>query len=116
MNQMQCVGWWEQSGLGRQSMSNLQLTFSDGTIFGGGTDMVGDFEMKGELRDDEIYLHKQYIGQHAIEYHGVSIGEGAYSGIWICHGIPGGKWFIAFVRSSESGTASIDKVQEIGGS
>ena len=115
MNQMQCVGWWEQAGYGRQPMDDLRLTFSDGAIFGSGTDMIGDFQMRGELKDDKIYLHKQYIGQHAIEYHGASIGEGAYSGIWSCDGIPGGNWFIAFVRSSESANASTSNVQEIGG-
>jgi len=96
-------------------MSDLQLTFSNGRIFGRGIDMVGDFEMHGELVGDKIYLHKQYTGKHAIEYHGMSIGEGAYKGTWSCYGYPGGNWFIAVVRFSEAANDLTSEVKEIDG-
>lgn len=71
--------------------------------------MVGNFEMDGALEEDRIYMRKQYIGKHVIEYHGLSVGEGAYTGTWTCFGLPGGKWFIGIVRAAAS-----SDVQEIG--
>ncbi|PNY36337.1 hypothetical protein C2E31_13475 [Rhodopirellula baltica] len=109
MAQFHCSGWWEQDGYGRQPMSDFQLSFTNGRIFGSGTDMVGDFEMEGVLEEGKIYLRKQYIGKHEIEYHGISVGEGGYTGIWSGLGYPGGKWFIGVIRS-----ASASDVQEIG--
>ena len=113
MVKMECSGWWEQVGYGRQAMWDLQLTFTNGRIFGSGTDVVGPFEMNGELQEVKIYLLKQYIGRHAIEYHGLSIGEGAYSGTWSYHGYSGGKWFIAVIRHTGTTEDSSGTVQEI---
>ncbi len=113
MARLQCSGWWEQTGFGRQPMKDLQISFSNGRIFGQGTDIVGDFELDGSIDQEMIYLCKQYIGQHRIDYHGTSIGEGAYTGKWSCYGIPGGNWFIGIIRSADTTEALTHDVQEI---
>ncbi len=77
------------------------------------TDIVGDFELDGSIDQEMIYLCKQYIGQHRIDYHGTSIGEGAYTGKWSCYGIPGGNWFIGIIRSADTTEALTHDVQEI---
>lgn len=84
-------------------MEDLRLQFSDGQLSGNGTDIVGDFVFQGTLTDDRVFLLKQYIGQHQIEYHGTSDGEGVYFGVWNCHGIPGGNWSIRILAVEESG-------------
>lgn len=81
-------------------MHELQLAFEDGRVAGSGTDIVGDFELRGEIYEDKIYLRKQYIGQHTIDYPGVSMGEGGYGGQWSCHGFSGGNWFIRVLRQA----------------
>lgn len=102
MGHVQCSGWWEQAGLGRQPMRDLVLSFAEGQIAGTGVDIVGEFELRGRLVGEVIFLRKQYIGQHVIEYHGLSVGEGAYTGMWTFDGRPGGNWFIGVVASRGS--------------
>ncbi|MCA9105783.1 MAG: hypothetical protein KDA83_10180 [Planctomycetales bacterium] len=99
MGHVQCSGWWEQAGLGRQPMRDLVLSFAEGQIAGTGVDIVGEFELRGELHGDKMYLRKHYIGSHVIEYHGLSVGEGGYTGVWTSHGEAGGNWFIGIVAS-----------------
>jgi len=53
-----CSGWWEQEEFGRQSMHELQLAFEDGRVAGTGTDIVGDFEVRGEIRGNTILFAK----------------------------------------------------------
>jgi hypothetical protein len=113
MTQLTCSGWWEQEGYGRQPMNDLQLTFSDGKIFAQGWDMVGEFEFTGTLTQDHIYLFKKYIGKHSIEYHGVSIGEGIYTGDWTCWGAVGGKWLIRIERSTSTGNYNNTDIQDL---
>lgn len=93
-----CSGWWEQIPFGRQPMNDLELAFEDGRVVGIGHDIVGEFELRGEIKEDSIYLRKQYIGKHVIDYHGTSMGEGGYGGQWSCNGIPGGRWFMRVLR------------------
>jgi len=114
MASLQCVGWWEQDGYGRQPMDDLQLSFSNGSLRGTGSDIVGDFQLNGFLKEDRIYLLKRYIGAHRIEYNGESVGEGTYKGFWSCSGLTGGKWFIAVKRSATPSIGYTADVQEIG--
>ena len=114
MTQLHCSGWWEQAGFGRQPMTGLELSFSNGRIQGRGTDIVGEFEMEGELTEDKISLRKHYIGKHSIDYRGTSVGEGAYTGTWSSCGFHGGNWFIGIVRSVGASGASMTDVQDIG--
>ncbi|MEM6473777.1 MAG: hypothetical protein AAF802_29735 [Planctomycetota bacterium] len=94
-------------------MTDLELSFSQGRIFGRGTDIVGDFDMDGELTNEWIFIRKQYVGQHSIDYHGQSVGEGAYGGTWSCYGTPGGKWFIGIVRAEEISDESTSQISEL---
>ena len=111
MTQLKCSGWWEQEGYGRQPMSDLVLSFSDGKLSGAGFDMVGEFAFRGTLTDDRIYLFKQYLGKHHIEYHGHSIGEGLYTGDWTCFGHVGGQWLIRIERTADRVHDVISEIQ-----
>ena len=99
MHTMRCSGWWEQHGYGRQTMQDLRLTFADGQLSGRGTDIIGDFVFRGHLQGERVYLLKQYLGKHQIEYHGTYDGEGVYFGRWGCGGYLGGKWLIRVERA-----------------
>jgi hypothetical protein len=110
---LKCSGWWEQEGYGRQPMQELKLMFSYGKIFAEGSDIVGRFEFTGFLDQERIYLFKQYLGKHHIEYHGESIGEGLYTGDWTCHGYVGGKWLIRIERVAVSETASTAEIRDL---
>ncbi len=105
MTRLRCEGWWEQDGLGRQPMSGLIIEFADGKLNGSGDDIVGPFTLTGHIRGDVIAIHKQYREQHAIDYHGVSVGEGIYCGDWSYSGDIGGKWSI-HMRSVADGPDS----------
>jgi len=105
MTKTHCEGWWEQSGLGRQPMSNLIVEFDNGQLEGSGDDIVGRFTLTGQVQGDTIVMRKQYCGQHAIDYHGTSVGEGLYHGDWIWSGHVGGKWAV-YVRSVAKGEES----------
>ena len=110
MHRLKCTGWWEQYGYGRQPMENLELQFLDGRIRGQGLDMVGEFTFDGTLTGNEVYLLKQYLGKHQIEYHGTSDGEGTYVGVWSGYGFVGGRWLIrvgSVVGSDQSSTSDI---------
>ena len=97
MARVRCVGWWEQAGYGRQAMHDLILAFADGRIEGSGVDVIGEFTFAGTLSGNQVHLLKQYIGKHRIEYHGTSVGEGAYGGRWGYGGYQGQEWFIRVV-------------------
>ena len=94
MPTIQCDGWWEQSGYGCQPMTNLIIEFANGQLAGSGADIIGSFVLSGHIQGDQIEIRKQYLGQHAIDYHGTSDGEGVYFGDWSCSGYVGGKWSI----------------------
>lgn len=99
MQLVRCDGWWEQQGLGRQLMTNLQLGFRDGEIIGQGEDVIGEFVLSGRLKDGQTTLLKQYIGAHQVNYPGSFDGEGTLQGLWSINEI-GGRWLIKIVGSA----------------
>ena len=111
MPKTQCEGWWEQTGYGRQPMTNLIIYFANGLLAGSGYDIVGRFVLSGHIQGDRIEIHKQYLGQHAIDYHGVSAGEGVYFGSWSSHGFVGGKWSIRIRSVVECAESSITEIR-----
>ena len=101
-----CTGWWEQSGLGRQTMTDLQLRFEGGRILGAGSDIIGAFSISGELHEGSVSLHKQYVNAHAVIYTGTFDGEGTLTGVWSIFGV-GGRWLIR-VLSDQRDTEIVD--------
>jgi hypothetical protein len=79
------VGFWlQQHFVGRQYM-NLQLTFANGVVRGGGADRVGDFTMSGnyDLKNGDCSLVKCYDGAHSVVYEGRNEGDGLWIwGLW----------------------------------
>jgi hypothetical protein len=68
VNTANCVGWWQQRGLGRQPMDDLMIHFSSGTIHGHGRDIIGDFELNGSMGEgDSVHIVKQYTGTWSIK-------------------------------------------------
>jgi hypothetical protein len=106
-----CIGWWEQRGLGRQSMSNLVLDFQGASITGQGRDVIAPFELSGKLRPDgSVEILKQYRYRHSVLYVGNYDGEGTLSGSWDIGGHQGA-WSIRLLKSQ---VANDDNIQDIG--
>ena len=97
LSKANCIGWWEQNGLGRQPMRDLVVDFTHGVLSGEGTDIVGDFTLQGKLENEgQVRIVKQYIGRHQVIYIGQYDGEGTFFGTWLIGAI-GGKWSIKIV-------------------
>ena len=94
MPKVNCDGWWEQAGLGRQPMIGLQLEVRDRQLSGVGIDVVGDFLIEGLFKDQSVLIQKQYIGKHTVQYVGTLDGEGVYAGDWSIEGVIGGRWWM----------------------
>jgi hypothetical protein len=105
MQTVQCTGWWEQNGLGRQPMETLRLRFEEHQIVGAGTDVVGEFTLHGLVKESDVTIQKQYIDAHTVDYHGTFDGEGTLQGVWSIFGV-GGRWLIKVV-GLEHGSAEI---------
>jgi len=77
-------GFWVQEHYGRQSMREFELRFENGTISGGGKDIVGRFTFSGafDLQTGRVLMVKQYVGKHAVRYVGEPDGEGSIQGTW----------------------------------
>ena len=71
----------QEFGLGRQRMS-LELEFKNGTVRGSGSDVIGEFRMRGQYhtKTGEVNLLKQYLGQHSVFYRGYA--HSGNKGIW----------------------------------
>ena len=110
MPKLHCEGWWEQRGLGRQPMSNLIVDFANGELQGTGEDVVGRFVLNGRIEGEQLFIRKQYLGQHSIDYHGTTNGEGVYFGEWGYDGFTGGKWSIRFRALAGDGDAPIAEI------
>jgi hypothetical protein len=91
---LQCEGWWEQEGFGRQPMQQLCLQFAAGAISGAGVDIIGPFTLEGTISNDaRVLILKQYIGRHRVQYFGKYDGEGLLWGDWRI-GLLTGPWLI----------------------
>jgi hypothetical protein len=80
----QWEGFWVQEHYGRQPMRAFELHFADGTITGGGKDIIGRFTFSGayDTRTGRVLMVKQYLRKHAVRYAGESDGEGSIQGTW----------------------------------
>lgn len=102
---IQCEGWWEQDGYGRQPMNELRVVISNGRVQGSGDDVVGPFTFQGTIDENgEAALLKRYIGQHIVDYFGRYDGEGVLSGHWHVGGLTG-VWLIR-LRDVEGGVSN----------
>lgn len=76
-------GYWEQEGIGRQTMRDLELSFESGAVRGQGSDAVGLFAFEGHYNSQgAVVLVKKYLGQHNVIYRGTYDGEGTIYGKW----------------------------------
>lgn len=73
-------GWYAQNGH-RTDMIFETLKIKKSKIRGHGSDVNGEFEIKGKVDHDKVEFTKQYIGQHAVEYSGTLEGH-TLSGKW----------------------------------
>ena len=96
--------------MGRQPMDQLVVDYNEGVILGQGTDVVGNFTLRGRIDDGAIRINKWYVGKHTVIYTGVSEGEGGYTGTWAIGGAEGGKWAIRF-RSLAEGEDEIQAIK-----
>lgn len=101
-------GWWEQRGLGRQTMHDLVLHVDPNrTVTGGGNDCVGPFTFRGQFRPDgKVLLVKQYIGRHQVLYRGRNSGEGIF-GTWRIPGFHTGKFALRPLADAHRGYEKI---------
>ncbi|MBL8823096.1 MAG: hypothetical protein JNJ77_10950 [Planctomycetia bacterium] len=104
-------GFWEQQYFGRQFMDDFTLKFHNGSISGGGKDIVGLFVIKGEYDQGQISFVKQYIGKHKVVYTGQYDGEGSIHGTWV---IPGDSKGPFSLSPSPYQAKADDPIQEIG--
>jgi|694.fasta_scaffold01452_25 hypothetical protein len=108
---IECQGWWQQRGLGRQEMSDLLLDFRGPILSGQGRDVVAAFTLTGKIRPDgSVEILKQYQRRHSVLYVGTYDGEGSMCGRWDIGGYQG-QWSIRLLKSS---TSSLDEIQDIG--
>ena len=101
MAKLICDGWWEQEGFGRQPMNNLEVDVNHSDLSGSGDDIIGPFALRGKVAGDRIAIRKQYHGQHSIDYHGTTDGEGMFFGHWSAGPVIGGKWLIRIRSATE---------------
>lgn len=108
---VECIGWWQQSGYGRQEMRDLQLDIQGPSIIGQGTDIVAPFTLTGKFRPDgSVELLKRYQGRHQVLYVGTYDGEGTLRGRWDIAGYQG-EWSIRLMSRNQP--AGDDEIQEI---
>ena len=93
MSEIECDGWWQQLGFGKQIMTELRLRFDEGGISGVGTDVIGPFTFSGCTDAGAVTLRKLYTGRHEVYYEGEFDGEGTLFGTWHIGG-DRGPWMI----------------------
>ena len=109
---IECTGWWQQKGFGRQPMNDLKLDFRGPTIFGQGSDIIAPFTISGKVRPDgSVEIIKKYDLRHSVLYVGTYDGEGTLCGRWDIGGYQG-EWSIRLLRASAS--QGDESIQEIG--
>lgn len=109
--EVDCEGWWQQEGFGRQPMNDLRLKFDDFRIFGFGYDIVGAFTLTGGVTPDgHVMLAKEYP-THSVFYSGTYDGEGCFYGEWFI-GALRDRWFIR-VKSRKGPAGEDAGIREI---
>lgn len=109
---IECSGWWQQRGYGRQEMSALKLDFQGPTIWGEGSDIIAKFTLSGKVRPDgSVEILKQYKNRHSVLYVGTYDGEGTLCGRWDISGYQG-EWSIRLSRHSTA--PHEDDIRDIG--
>lgn len=107
---LECVGWWEQDGLGRQTMKSLSICFDLSHFSGSGHDIIGPFRLTGRIeRDGSVTIDKAYLGKHHVEYIGEYDGEGTFFGFWRL-GPMSGRWLIRLMVQEHSDSQSIQEI------
>jgi len=84
--------WLQNDGLGpAKYRQDLHLTFRQGVMSGAGSDAIGRFAIRGryDAEEREAWWSKQYLGGHAVYYHGYREIKGIW-GTWDIHGWTGG--------------------------
>lgn len=110
MRMMNCDGWWEQLGFGRQFMQELTLGMADGRVCGGGKDILNPFTLSGTIDNRGLVeIVKSYEDRHSVLYRGSFDGEGTLFGTWYVQGLSG-KWSIRLLRPK---WANDEEIQEI---
>ena len=111
MSASKCIGWWQQSGLGRQAMHNLELEIAGDQLSGSGTDIIAPFTFRGRLRPDGyVELIKQYKQLHSVLYVGQYDGEGTLFGTWDISGYQG-TWSIKILGPPDAAAREIQEIQ-----
>jgi hypothetical protein len=110
MSEIQCAGWWQQTGYGRQPMRQLCLEFKGKEISGQGIDVIAPFTLNGRVREDgAVEILKKYDRRHSVLYVGQYDGEGLFYGHWDIQGHRG-EWSIKLLRPS---AVDADDIQDI---
>jgi hypothetical protein len=79
------IGFWHQTGVGRQPMKKFELHFQpDGRMRGRGVDVIGVFDIVGTWNQQSgaVVFVKQYRRKHKVDYIGTPDGEGSILGTW----------------------------------
>ena len=71
--------WFQGNANGEMT---LDLTVVNNKISGNGTDVTGNFTIRGTVDEDDIQFDKQYIGKHLVSYKGSSTNGKKYKGTW----------------------------------
>lgn len=106
------VGHWDQVGMGRQEMNDLEIEFDRYQLNGKGWDCVGNFTLTGKVSPDsaEVLITKKYIGRHTVVYRGQHDGEGMIHGAWALFG-DHGTWAIRPAGGFHKSDAPIEELQ-----
>lgn len=102
---VECDGWWQQRGFGRQLMTELELHIRDQQVVGKGVDIIAPFGLAGSIRDGIVELRKSYELKHSVIYVGQYDGEGTFWGTWTI-GKDRGKWTIHIRKNQKSNLSS----------
>lgn len=92
-------GWYEQFGVKTEQMAFFNIN-DERRIFGIGYDGIGISIWLGTINfDDEVFLNKQYIGQHSVGYKGIIKSE-IIEGKWNISGCEDGDGFFEFKKEN----------------
>lgn len=106
-------GYWDQAGLGRQSMHDLVLHFSAGLIAGEGVDILGPFQFESSYADQGTVTLIKYYRRHDVLYQGTYDGEGTIFGEWFIGKHWRGRFALTPERPAIAAGAEIQEIAQI---